>query len=239
MPRFLRWGLAAVALVAVAAYRLGVAMGQAVSRPAPVVTAVPITEKALALTFDDGPTPRWTPQILGLLREAHAQATFFVIGKQVLRYPHLVAEEVRAGMEIGNHGSAHLILRRRPPSVLRAEIEEGAQAIEAAGAPPPRLYRLPAGVYDRTALDVLGSLGYTVVGWSIDPRDWRRRFTAGEMARLVETEAAPGSIVIFHDGTNGSAATVEAVRLILQDLGRQGYRFVTVSRLLALVRSRL
>lgn len=239
MPRLFRWSLVAVVLIMGAVYRLGVAMGQAISRPAAVVTAVPITDKALALTFDDGPTPRWTPQILKLLRDAHARATFFVIGQQALRYPQLVAEEVQTGMEVGNHGSAHLILRRRAPSVMRAEIEEGAQAIEAAGAPPPRLYRLPAGVYDRTALEVLGSLGYTVVGWSIDPRDWRHRFTAGEMARLVEAEAAPGSIVIFHDGTNGSAATVEAVRLILQSLGRQGYRFVTVSRLLSMVRSRL
>jgi peptidoglycan/xylan/chitin deacetylase (PgdA/CDA1 family) len=233
------WGAVLVLGIAIVAYHTGSAVTASAVRPAPVVTSVPISEKAVALTFDDGPTPRWTPKILAILKDLQVRATFFVIGQQAIRYPQLIADEVRDGMEIGNHGAMHVILKNRSPEAIRREVEDAAQAIEAAGAPPPRLYRLPAGIYDRQALSVLGSLGYTVIGWSVDPRDWRHRYTAAQMLGIVQKQVGPGSIIIFHDGTNGSQATVDATRMVIDTLRREGYRFVTVSQLLSLVRGRL
>jgi len=222
-----------------ACYALGEHMGTAASRPASVITQAPISEKAVALTFDDGPTPKWTPQILAVLNAAHVKATFFVIGSQARKYSTLLAEEVKDGMEIGNHGALHKRLTNRDPAFIRAEVETAATDIMAAGAPKPRFYRMPAGVYDAAALRVLGQLGYTVIGWSVDPQDWRHRFTAEEMLAIVQREVGPGAIIIFHDGTNGSAATVAATKMVIATLKRDGYRFVTVGQLLALVKGRL
>jgi peptidoglycan/xylan/chitin deacetylase (PgdA/CDA1 family) len=231
--------LAVLAVLVLLAYHTGEVLGLSAARPANVVTQVPIAEKAVALTFDDGPTPRWTPQVLALLTQEHVPATFFVIGQQVARYPNLVADEVKAGMEVGNHGFQHRLLRRLDARAVAAEVQQAADLIEGAGAPAPRLYRLPAGVYDRTALEVLGQLGYTVIGWSVDPRDWRHRYTAQQMEQMVLRQVGPGAIIIFHDGTNSSQATLDAVRAIIPALRQQGYRFVTVSQLLSLVKGRL
>jgi peptidoglycan/xylan/chitin deacetylase (PgdA/CDA1 family) len=235
-----RWYGWVGAIVAVlCAYGLGGRLGAAAARPAPLVTRVPITDKVIALTFDDGPTPKWTPALLKILTADHVPSTFFVIGQQAERYPALVADEVRSGMEIASHGMAHVILRNKPADVVREEVTAAAAAIQAAGAPAPTLYRLPAGVYDSQALMVLGGLHYVVVGWSIDPRDWRHRFTAAQMAHLVETEAEPGAIVIFHDGSNGSQATLDAVKQLIPFLKKEGYRFMTVSAMLKLVKGRI
>ena len=238
--RLPRWaGGLGIAVLMGLAYYTGGAVSAAATRPARVVTAVPIAEKAVALTFDDGPTPTWTPKILALLKEYHVPATFFVIGKQATRYPFLVQDEVKQGMEVGNHGAAHILLRGRSEAAMRQEIETAAQAIEAAGAPTPTLYRMPAGVYDRGALSVLGSLGYTVVGWSVDPRDWRHKLTAEQMTAIVKKQAGPGAIIIFHDGTNGSAATVDAVGRVIRMLKSEGFTFKTVTGLLKMVKGRL
>lgn len=200
--------------------------------PAPIIRQVPTHQKVMALTFDDGPSPRWTPKILTTLTQAHVRATFFLIGSHATRYPQEVRDEIQAHMEIGSHGAEHLVLRRESAAAIRQEIESNAQILHALGAPSPRLYRLPGGASDPTALRVLGSLGYTVVGWSIDTRDWRHQASAQAMAAQVERQAHPGAIVIFHDGPNGSQATVEAVRLLIPALKAQGYRFVTVGQLL-------
>lgn len=230
--------VAALAMLT-ASYALGEHMGAAVTRPASVVTQAPITEKAVALTFDDGPTPKWTPQILAVLNAAHVKATFFVIGGQARKYSTLVAQEVKDGMEIANHGALHKRLVHRDATFIRTEVETAATDIMAAGAPKPRYYRMPAGVYDSTALQVLGQLGYTVIGWSVDPQDWRHRWTADQMLGIVKHQVGPGAIIIFHDGTNSSSATVEAVKMVIQTLKQQGYHFVTVRRLLAMVKGRI
>ena len=239
MRRRLAVVMAAGLVALLASYTLGEHMGAAVSRPATVITRAPVTQKVVALTFDDGPTPKWTPQILAVLNAAHVKATFFVIGSQARKYSQLVAREVKDGMEIGSHGALHKRLVNQSATFVRSEVETAATDIMAAGAPRPRLYRMPAGVYDATALQVLGQLGYRVIGWSVDPQDWRHRWTAEQMLTIVKRQVGPGSIIIFHDGTNGSRATVEAAKMVIETLKREGYRFVTVSQLLALVRGRI
>ncbi|CAB1128778.1 NodB homology domain-containing protein [Candidatus Hydrogenisulfobacillus filiaventi] len=196
-----------------------------------VVSRVPTTDKVAALSFDDGPTAKWTPRVLQVLTAHHVPATFFIIGSQANRYPELIREEVKAGMEIGSHGATHLTLRARSAEQVQREVEENAAILTALGAPKPRLYRLPGGRSDAVSLDVLGRMGYTVIGWTIDTRDWQRRYSADHMARQVLREIRPGSIIIFHDGTNSSTATVQAVEQIIPRLQAEGYRLVTVGEL--------
>lgn len=237
MRRWLRAGLLVLAVLC--AYGVGSHLSAAATRAAPLIIRAPISEKVVALTFDDGPSPKWTPQILRVLAANHVPATFFVVGQQAERYPALVAQEVRDGMEVGSHGYSHLVLRGKSAEQVAAEVTSAQAAIMAAGAPAPTLYRMPAGIYDHTALAVLGGLHYVVVGWSIDPRDWRHRYSAQAMAQLVVTQAEPGAIIIFHDGPNGSRATVAAVADLIPRLKQAGYRFMTVSAMLKLVKGRL
>ncbi|MBX5466390.1 MAG: polysaccharide deacetylase family protein [Firmicutes bacterium] len=204
----------------------------ATSRTPGVIRQVITSKKVVALTFDDGPTRRWTPQILAILTHDKVPATFFVVGSHALRHPTLIQDEVRAGMEIASHGSRHLVLRGKDAATIRREVEENAAILKSLGAPAPTLYRLPAGQSDRTALTVLHQMGYQVIGWTIDTRDWRRRYSAQQMVDLVLKQIEPGSIIIFHDGPNSSDQTVAAVRALIPALRERGYQFLTVSQML-------
>lgn len=201
----------------------GISLGRYTVSPssAPIIRQAITPHKIVALTFDDGPSPRWTPKILRILQQNHVRATFFLIGSHALRHPALVRQEIQARMDVESHGHRHIILRHRSPDDIRHEIEHNAHILQSLGAPHPTLYRLPGGAADTTSLQVLGQLGYRVIGWSIDPRDWQHRYSAAQMAHKVETHIHPGAIIIFHDGPNGSQATVG-----------QGYRFGTVPQLL-------
>lgn len=204
------------------------------TRPAPLIKSVLTTKKVVALTFDDGPTAKWTPQILTILKDNHARATFFVIGSHAVRRPEILRQELDAHMEIGSHGYDHKILRGKSADVVRAEVQHNEELFTSLGVPKPVLYRMPGGASDSTALQVLGQMGYKVIGWSIDTRDWRRRYTAEQMATLVEKNVQPGAIVIFHDGPNSSLATVNAVKEIVPTLTKEGWKFDTVSQMLKL-----
>lgn len=206
-------------------------MARAEPLPAVVVRSVPTLKKVVALTFDDGPTRKWTPEILGVLKRNHVKATFFIVGSQVLRYPQYLQEEIKDGMDIGSHGARHVTLRGKSAEVVEREVKDNQVLLESLGAKKPTLYRLPGGNSDKVALTVLGKLGYTVIGWSVDPRDWRHRYSADQMTTIVMKHVEPGAIVIFHDGPNSSKATVDAVSKIIPELKREGYRLVTVQHL--------
>ncbi len=226
------WGRVAISCIAWTGFGWVGASAQAATLPAVIVKSVPTTKKVAALTFDDGPTRKWTPEILRILNENHVKATFFAVGTEATRFPQYLQEEIKAGMEIGSHGYRHRTLRGLSETTVEQEVSANASTLEAFGAPAPKLYRLPGGKSDVTALRVLGRLGYTVIGWSVDPRDWRHIYSAEHMARLVEQHIQPGGIIIFHDGPNSSQATVDAVASIVPSLKQKGYRLVTVGQLL-------
>ena len=233
------WRVGPLGVAACAAFLLGAGVGRALAPappPAPVrtVRSVPVPVKAAALTFDDGPSPRWTPEILRLLEEYGAKATFFVVGLELVRHPEIVRAEARAGMEIGNHGFRHLVLVGLDPTAIEAEVRPVEQEITAITGDRPTLYRLPRGRGDATALRTLADMGYTIVYWSVDTKDYQDRRSAAAIAQQVEREIRPGSIVILHDGGGDQAHTVAALRLLLPVLRREGYRLVTVSQLLEL-----
>jgi peptidoglycan/xylan/chitin deacetylase (PgdA/CDA1 family) len=206
--------------------------------PAPVriIRSVATPAKAIALTFDDGPSPTYTPMVLQLLQQYGAHATFFVIGQQVERYPQILKQEVDAGDEIGNHGYHHLTLKNVSTAQLISEVQTAEQTLVSLTGSSPTLYRLPGGKSDPAALRELANLGYKIVMWSIDTRDYVYR-TPSAIVAQVEKQVAPGAIIIFHDGGGNQQHTVDALKTLLPWLKEQGYQMMTVSQLLEMPRA--
>lgn len=198
----------------------------------PPVTQVTTHHRTVAFSFDDGPSARDTLEIAALLRANGARATFFETGIMVQQNPTVVRRLVASGMEIGNHGMRHRFLRNMSDASVTAEVTDGERAIEQAGGPRPHLYRLPGGIYDARSLPAVERLGYRVIGWSVDPRDWRPHATAREITHTILREAAPGRIVCLHDGPGRRTATLSALRAVLPALRARGYRVVSVGQLL-------
>ena len=202
------------------------------------VTEVTTTGKYVALTFDDGPNPPYTDQIVEYLHDQKVPATFFVVGMAVEKYPDSVKREIDYGDAIGNHSwdHAHLVLETR--AHIHHELQATDDAIVKATGVHTNLFRPPFGARDYAVIQVAHDMGYQVIMWSVPlPRDWEDpspRVIADRVLKHVEN----GSIIVLHDGNKGRSgdrgATVEAVKLLVPELRAQGYRFVTVPQLIAL-----
>jgi peptidoglycan/xylan/chitin deacetylase (PgdA/CDA1 family) len=184
----------------------------------------------LYLTFDDGPSPVWTPQIVELLDRYDAKATFFVIGVHVRRAAASLRPVAEAGHTIANHTLSHKSLAGRSQEDFTQELQAAEEIVAAAvGDLLPDDFALgylrpPGGGVDANTGPYAADLGYKVVGWDIDPKDWRRP-GADAISSLVIQRAFPGAIVVLHDGGGGSQQTVAAVETILEELSGQGYVF--------------
>jgi peptidoglycan/xylan/chitin deacetylase (PgdA/CDA1 family) len=188
-------------------------------------------ERAVALTFDDGPSPVDSPRVLEILHRLHARATFFVIGFLVDAYPEIVLREHRAGMAIGNHTYNHPEVPpfgRLPRRLLDAEIELGAKSLARIGI-ATRLLRPPAGSTSARVVRAAEAAGERVVLWSVDPVDWPAGVTAAQIRQRVLKAVQPGSIVILHDGGGDQSATVAALPGIIKGIRRKGLRLVPLS----------
>jgi len=200
-----------------------------------IITHVATAEPVVALTFDDGPHPVFTPAVLEILARHRARATFFMIGVNAGRHPEVVQAVSRAGHTIGNHSWDHSIFPLLTGRQRRGQLRACSRAL----APyDGRLFRPPHGYYDvASQLNVL-SLGYTAVNWSVDVDDW----CTGDVDRMREsllTQTRPGSIVLLHDALCGAPDASFADRrpmLLALDAfleHRAGHlRFVTVPELL-------
>jgi peptidoglycan-N-acetylglucosamine deacetylase len=202
------------------------------------VTRVPIHQKIVALTYDDGPNPPYTNEIVDYLHSQHVVATFFVVGRAVAAHPDVVREEVKEGDALGNHtwDHAHLVLESRRH--IAQEITQCEAAIYQATGQQPRLFRPPFGARDYSVINVARRMGYQIIMWSVPlPRDWQSPPPAVIRDRVLRY-VRDGAIIVLHDGNRGMpgnrAATVAATKLIVQALKAQGYTFVTVPQLLAL-----
>lgn len=185
----------------------------------------------IALTFDDGPHPKYTPQILDILREYNVPATFFTVGENVEAYPELVQRCITEGHEIANHTYTHRDLSKSNASQINREITATESALWECGEIRPKLLRPPGGLYGRRVLSVAAELDYTVVLWNIDTRDWAH--TPPKMiAEKVMSSVKGGDIVLMHDFIGKDSPTPDALQLIIPKLQKNGYRFVTVSELL-------
>ena len=205
--------------------------------PAVTIWAGPPADKAVALTFDDGPSPRYTPEILALLGRYQAHATFFVMGHKVEKYPWVVQAVLRAGHEVGNHSFSHPRLTQANQLSREQELERTSVDLDLLGCPRQvRLFRPPYSAYDARLKDYLAHTGRRLVLWSLDSGDWRG-LEAATIVHNVLARVRPGAIIIFHDSDENGRAdrspTVAALQVILPSLKLAGYRLVTVSELVS------
>jgi polysaccharide deacetylase family sporulation protein PdaB len=196
-----------------------------------IVKSVNTNRKVIALTFDDGPHPKATVKILDALREKHVHATFFILGENINHSPQLLAQELKDGHEIGNHGYSHKYLNQMSGNAVKKEITETEKIITKI-VPKPVVFRPPGGFYNKEVLETALTLGYTTILWTIDPRDWAHTPTQ-KIVDNVLANAKPGIIILLHDGLY-PLFTPEAIKYIIDGLQQQGYEFVTVSELLQL-----
>jgi peptidoglycan/xylan/chitin deacetylase (PgdA/CDA1 family) len=185
----------------------------------------------IAMTFDDGPNPRNTPRLLDMLRQRNIKATFYVIGKNVAMYPQVVRRTVAEGHEIGNHTWDHRLLTKMSNAQVLSELTRTRDAVAKAAGVVPRTLRPPYGALSqRQRQFVHEQLGYPTVLWSVDPLDWKRPGPSVVADRIV-SRANNGAIILSHDL---HSQTVDAMPQTLDRLLRKGFKFVTVSQMIAM-----
>ncbi|MDM5248672.1 MULTISPECIES: polysaccharide deacetylase family protein [unclassified Lysinibacillus] len=182
-------------------------------------------KKRVALTFDDGPDAKVTPQVLAILKKYDAKATFFMVGTNVSRNPALVEQIYEAGHEIGNHTWNHSKLTNLSTANVKQEVNKTSDAIYKAIGQYPTVFRPP---YGATSDKVRSVITMPSILWSIDTLDWKHR-NADKILSYVKSSVKDGSIILMHDIHQSTANGLENVILYLQ---KQGYEFVTVSEIL-------
>ena len=194
-------------------------------------------EKIVALSFDDGPHPEFTPAIIDVLERYKIPATFFLVGRHVRQHPQVAQRLDKGPHEIANHTFNHRVLPMLRDQAILHEIRHADHLIREITGRAPRLLRPPMGLFSRRVVDLIEGCGYTTVIGDVYPRDpnlpGRER-----IYRRVMRRVRPGSIIILHDGGNtrrvDRSQTVWATERIIENLSAQGYRFVTISELASL-----
>jgi cellulose synthase/poly-beta-1,6-N-acetylglucosamine synthase-like glycosyltransferase/peptidoglycan/xylan/chitin deacetylase (PgdA/CDA1 family)/spore germination protein YaaH len=203
----------------------------------------------IALTFDDGPDPRWTPRILDILKQENAPSTFFVIGKNGQAYPDLIRRIVNEGHELGNHTFTHPNLGQIPGPMTDLELNATQRLIESLTGRSTVLFRPPyfgdaeADTPEEVEPAIRAEkLGYIMVGLRIDPDDWQLPVTADEIVqrtlkRALDTNPETrGQVVLLHDSGGDREATVQALPRIIRELRARGFKFVLTSELAGISR---
>lgn len=192
---------------------------------------VQVSGNFIAITFDDGPHPRNTPRLLDILAQRNIKATFYVIGRSVDLHPGVLRRTVAEGHEIGNHSHTHRLLSKLGDAEVRQEMQRCQDAIGRAAGVRPRTMRPPyGGLLQRQRELVHEEFGYPTILWSVDPLDWRRPGPSVVASRILSATTA-GGIVLAHDL---HSQTVDAMPATLDGLLKRGFKFVTVSQLIAM-----
>lgn len=184
-------------------------------------------EMKIALTFDDGPHPILTPKILDILKKYNIKATFFIVGENVINYPDVALRILNEGHEIGNHTNSH-------DAVTRDEIETCEKIIYELTDYRTKLFRPPQGFINSYVKTTSSSLGYDIILWDIDTRDWDHA-SPERIYQNVTTNIGAGSIILMHDYISYRSPTPEALERMIPTLLERGYRFVVVSELIGTV----
>ena len=185
----------------------------------------------IALTFDDGPHPRYTPQILDILDKYGIKATFFAIGINADRYPDTMEMVIDRGHEIGNHTYTHPHVDRLDSEMLYNEVEKCESALFSHTDYRTKLFRPPEGMIDGYVKSVIKQLDYKVILWDIDTMDWANT-PPDKIARNVIGSVSSGDIILMHDYVSYNSPTPEALELFIPILLEKGYKFVVVSELI-------
>ncbi len=187
--------------------------------------------KKIALTFDDGPHPRYTKEILSILEEYGITATFFIIGVNAVNYPEDLKRIVDSGCEIGNHTYSHHTLNKLNPDDVKNEIMECEKVLCELTGKKPSVFRPPQGILPTSIDTIVWEAHYNVVLWSIDTRDWAMN-PSNEIVKTVLAQLKGGDIILMHDYVSGGNTTCEALRMMIPEILERGYEFVTVSEMI-------
>ncbi|MFD5708906.1 polysaccharide deacetylase family protein [Streptomyces pharetrae] len=219
------------------AYRLQPLTGYGPPRAAPGRTPVrrrPLLSvsglgRTMVLTFDDGPDPRYTPDILDTLRAYDVRAMFFVCGEMAAASPDLLARMADEGHVVGNHTWSHPLLTRLTGARIRTEMERTCDVIEDVYGERPGWFRAPYGAWNRAAFRIGAELGMEPLAWTVDTLDWTEPGTRTIVDRVADG-AAPGVVVLSHDAGGDRSQSVRALRSYLPELLDAGYRITVPHR---------
>ncbi len=187
----------------------------------------------IAMTYDDGPHGVNTPRLLDMLKERNIKATFYMVGQCVVEYPQIVKRMVAEGHEVASHSWSHPLLSKMTDATVHSQLKKTHDAIVEACGVAPKTMRPPYGGFtERQRRWCFGEFGYNVVLWDVDPLDWKVR-NAASVERQILSRTRPGSIILTHDIHK---STIDAMPATLDALLAKGYKFVTVSELIAMDR---
>lgn len=196
-----------------------------------ILNHFPTDQKAVAFTFDDGPNPQYTPQVLDIFRQASGKATFFMLGNPMEKYPEIVQAVHEQGHEIGNHTYSHSFLTKLEEQECLDEILKMQALITETTGSKPAVLRPPYFDCNEKVAALAGSLDYMLIGAvNGGARDWEQPGVQHIIDATLE-QVEPGSILLFHDGFGDRSHTIEAVRQLVKTLSGDGYQLVTVSTL--------
>ncbi|MFI6807635.1 bifunctional polysaccharide deacetylase/glycosyltransferase family 2 protein [Streptomyces luteogriseus] len=198
-------------------------------------TTVSVPDKTIALTFDDGPNPTWTPQVLAILEKYDVPATFFLVGSMVSRYPSVVRDMVDQGHEVGIHTFTHVDLSYQSDARVRREMEQTQLALAGAAGITTTLFRAPYSSetdaidnYSWPVYKKLGQDGYTSVFVDTDSDDWKRPGVS-KIVQWATPKKNKGASVLFHDAGGERSQTIEALPRYIEKMRAKGYTFTTIS----------
>jgi len=199
---------------------------------------VKTVKKKIALTFDDGPSPEWTPKILDELKKANIKATFFMIGHHVREYPEIARRVVDEGHVIGNHGFAHSVILYYTPAEVEEEIKYTEHVIREITGQTTDIFRPPKAWLRKAIKEKINAMGYKVVLWSLNSKDWVT-FNYKYMVKYLSLRVRNGDILLFHDSGNvlsreggNRMQTVKAIPLLAETLRKKGFEFVSIEELI-------
>jgi peptidoglycan-N-acetylglucosamine deacetylase len=194
-------------------------------------TQVRVDQPYIAMTFDDGPSSANTPRLLEILKQRNIKATFFLIGQNAASNPDIVRQILADGHEIGNHSWTHPQLSKLSDDRVTAEINKTQDAIKEASGFTPTILRPPYGAITTRQREWIESrFGLNIILWSVDPFDWKRP-GASVITQRILSQVRPGAIILSHDIHK---QTVDAMPATLDSLIAKGYKFVTVTQLIAM-----
>jgi len=208
--------------------QVGEQSGEIVSRSGAALPAAPAhaeTGMVVALSFDDGPDPRWTPTILQILKDENVKATFCTIGYLAARHPDLVKAEFDAGHTICDHSMNHpLNLPTKPHPQVVDQVDQAADVIRNIIGENPIFYRPPGGNLNQDIIDTAHQRGLRVLKWGVDPKDYTKPPAPVILAR-VEAKVGPGSVILLHDGGGDRSQTVAMLKQLIDELKKRGFTF--------------
>lgn len=188
----------------------------------------------IALSFDDGPHPKYTNQILDLLKEYNIKATFFILGKNAELYPEIIRREESEGHEVGNHSYSHIDMRKASNKTIKEEYEKTQEIIYSISNTKPKVFRPPYGTYNNEIIKIVSSDDSAVILWTYyqDSKDWSNP-GVNKIVATTLSKVQNGDIILFHDYVyKPESQTLEALKIILPKLIDKGYKFVTISELI-------